>query len=422
MVTFPGIYENTHIFASQTFAINTTIVLVSDAAENGVVSIRNINGNWIELGSLSLISGNNNYIFSITGDNYITILGSENTANIEIKVVANGITYTSVQFIIDKTGLIIAYPNSNNNDSNKNSIYYKSYCNIIWNDANKDEYAYVDISISKDNSTWTVIGAGKPNNGQYLFRLWDYATTLSFSGSTLIYIKVVSNAGFPRYHTITTTFTDIEANANLDSNYGTGEVSNQMDYPDRFEHYATMAGEKAVRIDEAITLGQLEPGKGIRITQRDWVGDAMLIDGESSAGKSGAFNLVIETDAVVPRTLYGVISIDNYSLDSQYQAIGSYTKYGRLAYTDIVHNWNLATYWDNLIVEISQVNRGEEFADYRVSKAWYKAIGANTIRVFYIDKSLNDSIFTDEYDLSVEATWSKRFRLKLVEILGDLSV
>ena len=421
MVTFPEISTSTKIFAKSNFAINTNIVIRSTVAESGIISIRNIMGDWIELGSLSLINGDSTYTFSITADNYTTIIGTEESITAELKCVANGITYTSEQFTLVKSVLLITNPNSNNNDSNKSSVYYKSYCNIIWTDEQSNEYVYVDIGISKDNSTWTTIGAAKINNGQYLFRLWDYNTYIPISGSETIYIKVTSNAGFARYHTIATTFTDVEANANLDSNYGTGEVSNQMDYPDRFEHYATMAGEKAVRIDEAITLGQLEPGKGIRITQRDFNGDANLLEGESSAGKSGAYNLVVETDAVVPRTLYGIINIDNYSLDADYQAIGSYAKYGRLAYTDIVHNWNLTTYWDNLMVEISQVNRGEEFADYRVSKAWYKAIGANTIRVFYIDKSLNDSIFIGD-DQSVEITWSKRFRLKLVEILGDLSV
>ena len=421
MVTFPEISTNSIMFANSSFAINTTIIVRSTAAENGVISIRNITGNWIEIGSLSLINGDSNFTFSITGSNYTTIMGTNNNVTIEIKCVANGITYTTAQFALKKSGLIINSPNANNNDSNKTSIYHKSYCNVVWTDTEKDEYTYVTISISKNNSTWLPIGSGKPNNGQYLFRLWDYMSYISVVGSETIYIKVTSNAGFARYHTITATFTDTEANANLDSNYGTGEVSNQMDYPDRFEHYATMAGEKGVRIDEAITLGQLEPGKGIRITQRDFGGDAMLLEGVSSAGKSGAFNLVIETDAVVPRTLYGVINIDNYSLDSQYQAIGSYAKYGRLAYTDIVHNWNLTSYWNKLMVEISQVNRGEEFANYRVSRAWYKAIDANTIRVFYIDKSLNDSIFIGD-DQDTEITWSKQFQLKLVEIIGDLGV
>lgn len=418
MVTFPEISTTSKLFAKNDFAINTTIIIRSTAAENGVISIRNITGNWIEIGSLALSNGDTNFTFSITGNNYTTIFGTESIVTVELKCVANGITYTTEQFSLIKSTLVISYPNTNNNDTNKTSIHYKSYCNIVWIDSDSDEYNYVSIFLSKDNSTWIPIGNYKPNNGQYLFRLWDYYSYISISGSETLYIKVKSDAGFDRYHTITTTFTDIESNANLDSNYGTGEVSNQMDYPDRFEHYATMAGEKAVRIDEAITLGQLEPGKGIRITQRDWSGDAMLIDGSSSAGKSGAFNLVIETDSIVPRTLYGIINIDNYSLDSDYQAIGSYTKYGRLAYIDIIHNWNLNPL-NKLMVEIYQTNRGEEFADYRVSKAWYKTIDANTIRVFYIDKSLNDSIFIGD-DLSTESTWSKKFSIKLIEILGDL--
>ena len=121
MVTFPEISTTSKLFAKNDFAINTTIIIRSTAAENGVISIRNITGDWIELGSTAMINGDTYYSFSITGTNYTTIMGTETSVTAEIKVVANGITYTSVQFTIKKSGLTILYPNANNNNSNKNN-------------------------------------------------------------------------------------------------------------------------------------------------------------------------------------------------------------------------------------------------------------------------------------------------------------
>ncbi|HRS00945.1 MAG TPA: hypothetical protein P5545_00155, partial [Bacteroidota bacterium] len=167
--------------------------------------------------------------------------------------------------------------------------------------------------------------------------------------------------------------------------------------PVRYETGMRVSGEKAIWLDEFITLGQIEFGYGMRGRVRSKTGqlpdyETGALDGVDRLLKSR--NVVIEIDPNEiptqrpPRVKVGYVML---TMKSQYD-----TEYGQVWYGDIAHNWQLEdTKLYNFILQLNQVrdNYGDTYTHLESFQPlandivpWYNVLDANTIRVWGVKK------------------------------------
>lgn len=420
MMTFDNITTDSIYHARHDFLINNTLEFTTDSENEVVIGIRyGINfADYMYIRTLNPVVGLNTTIVGISGNAYNILFESGGEQQVQIEIQQEGISYNSPIFLYRHSSLEILKPNTSNNTGNHNAIHYKSYCNIIWNDTDKEVYPEVEIEISKSGiNNWISIIPSQlsyktKNKGQYIFRPFDYYSLLGTpAGVFNLDIRIsVANESIYRYHTMTTTISNNEADCVSETQFGGNGETNPMDYPDRFDTYARIAGEKAKFLDEAILKGQLEPGRGIRIVERDLFGIAPTDHwGDVDRGKSAAYNLVVETDFAVPRTLYAQIELTNVAANSVYQESHGYAKYGTLVYADIIHNWNIGIK-DSYVLDYTQVARGTAW-DSRVSECYAMPLTENIIRVFGVKKN-NPNIFSGA-ELTEETNNSMKFNVRI---------
>lgn len=239
--------------------------------------------------------------------------------------------------------------------------FYLDGVNIIWSemyDSPTDSYdvyvvntsdvetlLYSGVSKAEMNLSWVfgayLVGSNPliTSNGNYL-----YAIRIKGTGNH------TGNVATGSYFAITTT--DL-----------TQEGTAMERYRLRLETFRRVAIEKGILVDEALSLGQLEAGAGIRITQRNGDGKRVNSDGGPDLSLNDpvdykrAFNLVIEADvSSLPRqkrAKQGWINPSN--LVGPPHEAGVYYL-GSMFSIDLNHGWNLGVEGDPNYIEGQTMN------------------------------------------------------------------
>ncbi len=237
-------------------------------------------------------------------------------------------------------------------------------------------------------------------------------------------------------------------------------------YPQRTELYARTAAEKAIFMDELVTLSQIEAGKGLRLRQRDHEGKKVGVQGEAGVihrmpdeseaiynaenptDYAKAFNVVLEIDPVTlpqpaqPRALQGVVDFN--TLSGTVSAVTEAdNQYGKLRKYTILHGWNLGDTGDVNYKEYQTANSYHlEFMhvpdtdvmatpfgwSYHDAVPLYATVSRNAIEVFCTVKNANISgleptLAKDRVTFagtSTDPVPSYIFEWRLVEVIPNL--
>jgi len=322
-------------------------------------------------------------------------------ANCKIRYIAVRITIPSVSDIVPE-------------GSDKDTYGYADLFNIRWDRIYEDEYTVYNVEYNLNPTGdvgWTPFNAERgyldsapgttlTHLKEYAFRLIDdpdYTPLTSTWSARFRLIAPDDN----NYYDVTRYITFHQENIHPTSpifvtsdpdGLNTGNTP-----PVRYETGMRVSGEKAIWLDEFLTLGQIEFGYGMRGRVRSKTGqlpdyETGALDGVDRLLKSR--NVVIEIDPNEiptqrpPRVKVGYVIL---TVRSQYD-----TEYGQIWYGDIAHNWQLEdAKLYNFILQLNQVrdnygdpyNHLESFQPlYNDVVPWYNVLDANTIRVWGVKK------------------------------------
>lgn len=286
-ITQPNDSNYLHIYAGVPNAIVWTGA--ATGTKTYFVSVDADNSDWTEqttqMGSIDLVN------HTIPWTPSATLLGTANeVTTAKFRIVTTGGdddgNHESDVFTLRRIPTTAIRPNADN----ISAIYKNDWVNIVWSELYDSAIALVKLEVY-DGQSWSDIAASTANDGSYPWRPSDNGiTTLS---SCKIRISAIDTS--PVNNTAMTVegtaFLVTEDNVTIDppdglfydpdipTEDGTTLAWSWKDAPNRFEHAAEMAGEKATYMDTAVVLGQLEAGFGVQITQRYKTGQTMSYQG-----------------------------------------------------------------------------------------------------------------------------------------------
>lgn len=362
------------------------------------------------------------YAWHLSSSQYTALFGSDYiNDNVHIRVSSNEdageATLSDVYFA--KVSISNVLP-----DGNSATIHYHDAFNIVWDELYQSDTLMVDIVLkamsgpveyvlyqnvpmATFNATW--------NMGHYLLPP-AYSSRVPAPLPSGFYKIIIRGAAGTEHLTNryeTTQFTVV-------NNYKDNGTLRQCNPFERLDTFRRIAGEKGRLPDEAITVAQVEAGRGIKITQRGDEGRRVGADGledhtlDPNPAWNKANNLVVEIDESEfnfrkPRTMQGIFSPS--TLESSWQAGVDY--YGTMFSYIITHNWELGNPADESY--IAGQNRGSFQIEIRpitdddpydpsspAQNTWvqYEPISANEIKCYCVKKggTYQPALSKDEID------------------------
>lgn len=292
-------------------------------------------------------TGQYNIIFD-AGDptEELLVRGDDGTGNASVTVTACKISMEPVNIKPDGgstsgSGDLSIYGN------HSDPMHYLDAVNIIWSefyDSPTDSYDVYVVS-NADVETLLYSGVSKAEmNLSWVFGAYLAGATplLAAGDGNRTYRIRIKGTGYHTGNVMTGSHFAITTNAIKQ----TGSVLEA--YRARMDVFKRIAIEKGILVDEALALGQIEAGDGIRVTQRNGEGKRVGADGgvdltlNDPVDYKKAFNLVIEADVPsVPRQKRAMQGWINPStpVGDTYEAGEFYL--GTMYSGEIDHDWNL---------------------------------------------------------------------------------
>jgi hypothetical protein len=283
--------------------------------------------------------------------------------------------------------------------------------NLRWNNIYQDnEQLYLHFKVNSGADTiyqYNGSNISLSNRKSFPFIASDPTNNINMaSGGTLEFtLKSTTDQYYSYTFTSFVLLTDSSASQwKIADDSGNGTMDRYA-HTERYELGTRTAGEKALYLDEFLTLGQVELGQGLKGYHRE--DDGTIVGKDTTAKYYSARNLLIEldpTNQLLQNPKSYTVDISHTGPTDTNWIDSTELTYGKIRTRTIIHNFGLTANASKIQVEIKEKDELSYDSPIASSRIQWEPSTGNTIKLYYVDKS---SVYSG----------SRYWTIKIVEIV-----
>lgn len=387
--TFSPNDEQTHFYfdtpgADPAVSVNGIRIVWTDADNDDPYDVEYSKDGGSNWAAVATGVTNKYYVWNLTLAQFTDIFGVDNTnATVQMRVTdVDDEVLATTNHTFCKVSIDAVKPNKLTTDIDDNGVhespmsYYDAF-NIIWDELYASDTDGIDIYILEDTNEYLIYENIPMSqfNAVWSMAHYELADTTVIPAPTspnnLLYNVSIrgTSAGNHQTNRYTTTAFNVTMADKAEIN---NAVERSTVPPERTETFTRIAGEKGRRVDEMITIGQIEGSDTVTIIQRDDKGRRVGVDGRAASFTGYPDTGALAVDPEDPKkanNLVLYINEANLQLRKARSKQGIFVPetpvtewtadayhYGSMFSYTIIHNWELGDPTHELYVAGQNMN------------------------------------------------------------------